>query len=99
MLASIRSAKSREEWEIKLSCCISQMALHIRHVPGYRIAELLVCFQPASGVVHAAGERPFFEKKLKELQGALAEGFEVVPKMFLATPVGKEYGEAFWKAK
>lgn len=100
MLASIRSAKSREEWEIKLSCCIGQMALHIRHVPGYRVAELLACFQPTtSGVVHAAGERPHFEKKLKDLQAALAEGFEVVSKMFLATPVGKEYMETFWKAK
>ena len=100
MLASVRSAKSREEWEIKLSCCIGQMALHIRHVPGYRVADLLVYFQPtASGVVHAAGERPFFEKKLRELQAALAEGFEIVSKMFLATPVGKEYFDAFWKAK
>ena len=56
--------------------------------------------QPTSGgVVHAAGERPLFERKMKELQSELAVGFETVSRMFLATQIGKEYIDAFWKAK
>ena len=86
MLAAVKAAKSREEWEIKVTFCISQMALHVRHVPGHRVPEVMGFFQPtASGVVHAAGERPFFEKKLKELQSELAAGFETVSRIYLGT--------------
>lgn len=100
MLAAVRAAKSREEWEIKITICVGQMALQVRHVPGHRVPEVLSFFQPiTSGVVHAAGERPFFEKKLKELQSELSVGFETVSRMFLSTQVGKEYVETFWKAK
>ena len=100
MLAAVKAAKSREEWEIKVTLCVAQMALHIRHVPGHRIPEVMVNFQPTTnGVVHAVGERPFFERKLKELQSELAAGFETVSRMFLTSQIGKEHIEAFWKAK
>lgn len=99
-LIAIRASKSREEWEIKVTFCIAQMALHIRHVPGHRIPEIMVYFQPTTnGVVHSVGERPYFESQLKALQSELSVGFETVARMFLATQVGKEYMEAFWKAK
>lgn len=99
-LAAVKASKSREEWEVKVTFCIGQMGLHMRHVPGHRVPEVMGCFQPtASGVVHAAGERPFFEKKLKELQSELAAGFETVSRMFLGTQAGKEYVDGFWKAK
>ena len=96
MLAAIRGC---EEWEIKLTACMSQMALQVRHVPEHRIPEVKMFFQPTSGgVVHAAGEG-LCSKEMKELQSELAVGFETVSRMFLATQIGKEYIDAFWKAK
>lgn len=68
VLAAVRAAKSREEWENKVAFCVGQMALHIRHVPGHRVPELMAYFQPTTnGVVHAAGKLFFFFLKKNEL--------------------------------
>lgn len=49
MLVAIKAAKCRKKWEIKLTVCISQMALQVRHVPGHRIPETMTFFQPIAG--------------------------------------------------
>lgn len=99
-LHAVKGSKSREEWEIKVTVCCQQLFLQCRHVPGNRIPELMSLFQPTTtGVVHAASERPFFEKTMRELQTELSYVFETVSRIFLATPVGIEYVENFKRVK
>ena len=99
-MLAIKSSKTREEWEIKVVVAISELFLHCRHVPGHRIPEVLGLLQPTTpGVVHAASERPFFERKMKELQTELSFIYETVCKMILKTAVGQEFLEAFKKSK
>ena len=99
-VSAIKGSRTREEWEIKVVVGISELFLHCRHVPSHRIPEVLGVLQPmAPGVVHAASERPFFEKKMKELQTELSFLYETVCKILLKTPVGEEYLESFRKSK
>lgn len=57
VLAAVRAAKSREEWENKVAFWVGQMALPLRHVPGHRVPELMAHFQPTTnGVVYSAGK-------------------------------------------
>ena len=99
-MSAIKCSRTREEWEIKVVVGISELFLHCRHVPSNRIPEVLGVLQPmAPGVVHAASERPFFEKKMRELQTELSFVYETVCKMLLKTAVGEQYLESFKKSK